>query len=155
MSPEFWTLIGIVVLQLAGMYNNYQNGKSARVLAEAQAKAQEPLTNAQSESAMGDALEKLSQAYDKSLETIRSQNEELSLLRPLTLKIAMQEQATTQTQKDKEDWKRYAEKLALQLEEHEILPLPFRRLPPNGDSQKVKAVTKEQIDAAKGTNEPH
>ncbi len=145
MDPlAFWSGIILVLIgQVATLVSNWQKNK-----------ASEPLTNAQSESAMGDALEKLSQAYDKSLETIKSQNEELSLLRPLTLKIAMQEQATAQTQKDKEDWKRYAEKLAIQLEEHEILPLPFRRLPPNGDSQKIKAVTREQVEAAKDEHKP-
>jgi hypothetical protein len=140
----FWSGIIIVLIpQIIGLISNYQ----AR-------RANEPLTNAQSESAMGDALEKLGQAYDRSLETIKTQNEELAVLRPLTLKIAMQEQATAQTQKDKEDWKRYAEKLAHQLQEHEILPIPFRRYPPNGDSEKVKTVTKEQIDAAKAGGGP-
>jgi len=135
----FWSGILLVMIpQVITLISNWQHNK-----------ASEPLTNAQSESAMGDALEKLSQAYDKSLETIKIQNEELAILRPLTLKIAMQEQATVQTQKDKEDWKRYSEKLVLQLQEHEILPIPFRRYPPNGDSQKVKALTKEQIEAAK------
>jgi len=140
MDPlTFWSGIVIILIpQIIGLVSSYQ----AR-------KANAPLTNAQSESAMGDALEKLGQAYDRSLETIRTQNEELAVLRPLTLKIAMQEQATIQTQKDKEDWKRYAEKLSHQLEEHEILPIPFRRYPSNGDSQKVKAVTKEEIEAAK------
>jgi len=135
----FWSGIIIVLIpQVITLVSNYQTRK-----------ANAPLTNAQSESAMGDALEKLGQAYDRSLDTIKTQNEELAVLRPLTLKIAMQEQTTSQTQKDKEDWKRYAEKLALQLQEHEILPIPFRRYPPNGDSEKVRAVTKEQVDAAK------
>ena len=135
----FWSGIIIVLIpQIINLISNYQ----AR-------KANEPLTNAQSESAMGDALEKLGQAYDRSLDTIKLQNEELAVLRPLTLKIAMQEQATAQTQKDKEDWKRYAEKLSHQLEEHEILPIPFRRYPSNGDSQKVKAISPEEIKATK------
>jgi hypothetical protein len=135
----FWSgIILVMIPQIISLVSNYQHNK-----------ANEPLTNAQSESAMGDALEKLGQAYDRSLDTIKTQNEELSVLRPLTLKIAMQEQATTQTQKDKEDWKRYAEKLAHQLEEHEILPIPFRRYPSNGDSQKIKAVTPEEIRSTK------
>ncbi len=137
MTPELWTLLGVIVLQLANMYNTYKTNKTNA-----------PLTNAQAESAMGDALEKLGQAYDRALETIRVQDEELALLRPMTLKIAVQEQAMTQTQKDKDDWKKYAEKLRLQLEEHEILPIPFRRYPTNGDSQKIRTVTKEEIKAA-------
>ena len=146
MDPlAFWS--GIVLLlipQIFTLISNYQNRKASA-----------PLTNAQAESAMGDALEKLGQAFDRALVTIKAQDEELLLLRPMTLKIAMQEQAMSQTQKDKEDWKRYSEKLVLQLQEHEILPIPFRRYPSNGDSQKVPAITPEQIEAAKGANEPH
>jgi hypothetical protein len=135
----FWSgIILVLIPQLITLISNWQKNK-----------ASEPLTNAQAESAMGDALEKLGQAFDRSLVTIKAQDDELSLLRPMTLKIAMQEQAMAQTQKDKEDWKRYSEKLVLQLQEHEILPIPFRRYPSNGDSQKVKAVTPEQIQAAK------
>jgi len=135
----FWSgIILVMIPQIITLISNYQHNR-----------ANEPLTNAQSESAMGDALEKLVEAYGRALDTIKLQNEELVLLRPLTLKIAMQEQEKTQTQKDKEDWKRYSERLAHQLEEHEILPIPFRRYPTNGDSQKIKAVTPEEIRSAK------
>ncbi len=134
----FWSgIILVLIPQIITLISNYQHNR-----------ASEPLTNAQSESAMGDALEKLVEAYGRAMDTIKLQNEELAVLRPLTLKIAMQEQERSQTQRDKEDWKRYSEKLAHQLEEHEILPIPFRRYPPNGDSQKVKAITKEQIETA-------
>ena len=138
MSPEFWTLIGIVILQLAGMYNNYQTRR-----------AEKPLTTAQSDSVMGDALEKLGQEYSRALTTIKAQDEELHVLRPVLVEIATVKQQTTQAIKDKGDWKHYAEKLRQQLEEHEILPIPFRRYPSNGDSDKMKAITQAQVEAAK------
>jgi hypothetical protein len=139
MTPEFFTLLGVIILQLFNMYNAHRANK-----------ANAPLTNAQAESAMGDALDKLGQAYSKALDTIAAQDKELAELRPMTLKIAMQEQEMMQTQKDKADWRAYAERLANQLEERSILPLPFRRLPPNGDSQpKIKPITAEQIEATK------
>lgn len=140
----FWSGILIVLIpQIITLISNWQNRK-----------AQEPLTTAQSESAMGDAIEKLGQEYSRALETIKAQDEELASLRPLTLKIALQEQEKIQAHKDKADWKRYAEKLALQLEEHEILPIPFRRYPSNGDSQKVKVITKDQIEAVAKEGKP-
>jgi len=136
MTPEFWTLIGIIVLQLANMYNNYRTNKTNA-----------PLVEAQAESAIGEALEKLGQEYSRMLGTNKALEEELSALRPLTLKIALQEQAMKQTEDDKSDWKRYAEKLSHQLEEHEILPIPFRRYPSNGDSEKMKTIrdTKDKM----------
>jgi hypothetical protein len=141
-SLEFWAgVIAVLVGLLANMYQSYQ----ARKASEDAAKAQTPLTNAQAESAMGDALDKLGQAYDRALETIKVQIEELILLRPLTLKIVLLEQEKAQTQKDKDDWKRYSQKLVDQLQEHEILPIPFRRYPTNGDSQKVPTITREDI----------
>jgi hypothetical protein len=143
MTPEFWTLLGVIILQLASVYNNYRTNKTNA-----------PLTNAQAESAMGDALDKLAQAYSKALDTIAAQDKELNELRPLPLKIAMQEQAIKQAQDDKTDWSAYAKRLIGQLEEREILPLPFRGLPPNGDSQKTKAVTQAEIDAAAKERKP-
>src|SRR6266487_1220171 len=118
----FWS--GIILLLIPQIFTLIRDVRRQR--------ANEPLTNAQAESAMGDALDKLGQAYSKALDTIGAQDEELAELRPVTLKIALQEQAMQQTQKDKADWRAYAERLAHQLEEHEILPMPFRRLPPNG-----------------------
>jgi hypothetical protein len=141
-SLEFWAgVIAVLAVQFANMYQSYQ----ARKAAADTSKTQTPLTNAQAESAMGDALDKLGQAYDRSLETIKIQNEELLVLRPLTLRIVLIEQEKSQTQKDKDDWKRYSQKLVHQLEEHELLPIPFRRYPANGDTQKVPTITREDL----------
>lgn len=134
-SLEFWSgVIAVLIVQLANMYQSYQARKAGA-----------PLSDAQAQSAISEAWERLGQEYQRMLDNHKAQEEELAALRPLTLKLAMQEQKLTQTDEDKTDWKRYAEKLAHQLEEHSIVPIPFRRLPSNGDSDKMKAVTREQI----------
>ncbi len=132
---EFWygiiTIVGVqVIIQLGSIIINNRN-----------AKAQAPLTGAQAQEALSEAWEKLGQEYQRMLGNNKAQEDELASLRPLTLKIALQEQAVTQCARDKADWKRYAEKLSKQLEDAGILPLPFRRLPSDGDSEKVRAVT--------------
>lgn len=133
---QFW--LGILTITLPQIFNLIAKWKDART--------QKPLTDAQSESAMGDALEKLGQAYDRALSTIKSQDEELKGLRPLILDIALTKQAAAQTQLDKDDWKTHAGKLTEQLEQNQIMPIPFRRQSLDGDSEKMKAITKAQVD---------
>lgn len=136
-SLEFWSgVIAVVATQLATMYVSYQTRKAGA-----------PLTDGQAQAALSEAWERLGQEYQRMLDNHKAQEDELAALRPLTLKLAMQEQVIHQTDEDKSDWKRYAEKLAHQLEEHNIVPIPFRRLPSNGDSEKMKAITKGQIDS--------
>lgn len=136
-SLEFWSgVIIVVVTQFSAVF-----------IVLKQLKGQAPLTNAQAQSAISDAWEGVGQEYARLLGHYKALEEEVAVLRPLTLKLAMQEQAIHQTEEDKADWKRYAEKLSHQLEEHNVTPIPFRRLPSNGDSEKMKAVTREQIDS--------
>lgn len=135
-SLEFWSgVIAVFVIQFANMYMSYQTRKAGA-----------PLSKAQAQEALSEAWERVAQEYNRLLDNYKKQEDELSELRPLTLKLALQEQTINQTDEDKADWKRYAEKLAHQLEEHNIVPIAFRRLPSNGDSEKMKAVTKEQIE---------
>lgn len=138
MSPELIALIGVLVVQLTNMYLAYQTRKAGA-----------PLSSAQAQEALSEAWERVGQEYQRLLDNYKAQEEELIALRPLTLKLAMQEQAIHQTNDDKADWRRYAEKLSHQLEEHSIIPIAFRRLPSNGDSDKMKAITKEQVDSVK------
>lgn len=136
-SLEFWSgVIAVLAVQITQIYISYQTRKAGA-----------PLSKAQEQEALSEAWERVAQEYNRLLDNYKKQEEELTELRPLTLKLAMQEQQIHQTDEDKADWKRYAEKLAHQLEEHTIVPIPFRRLPSNGDSEKMKAVTREQIDS--------
>ena len=136
---EFWSgVIVVLIVQVANIYMSWQARKSIA-----------PLTNAQAQEALSEAWERLGQEYARLLGNNKAQEDELAALRPLTLKIALQEQAMKQTAEDKNDWKIYAEKLVHQLEEHNIISIPFRRLPANGDSHKMRAITREQIESAK------
>lgn len=135
-SLEFWS--GIIILVLTQVFVIIRDHRAA--------KSAEPLTNAQKEEVLSEAMERLGQEYSRMIGVNRALEEELNALRPLTLKIALQEQEMKQVKTDKEDWKRYAEKLVEQLQANSIVPLPFRRLPPNGDSDKMRAITQDVLD---------
>jgi hypothetical protein len=136
-SLEFWLgVISVISVQIVAIYTSYQTRKAGA-----------PLSKAQAQEALSEAWERVAQEYNRLLDNYKAQEDELTALRPLTLKVAMQEQAMRQTEEDKADWKRYAEKLSHQLEEHNIIPIAFRRLPSNGDSDKMKAITREQIES--------
>jgi hypothetical protein len=140
---QFW--LGILTITLPQIFILIGKWKDA--------KTQAPLSAAQAESAMGDALEKLGQAYDRALTTIKSQDEELKGLRPLVIDIALAKQQATQTQQDKDDWKNHASKLESQLKENKIVPVTFKRQSLNGDSEKMKAVTRAQVEKYIGGRE--
>jgi hypothetical protein len=145
MSAEFWALMGVLVMQLAGMYNNYQTAKAAKVVAETQVKAQAPLVEAQADAAQSEGWVKLAGEYARQIESLKKLEVENAQLRPLVLKLALQEKQMEQDKKDKEDWKRYSQLLVKQLEDIDQIPLPFRRFPSNGDSDKVKAITQNKM----------
>lgn len=138
-------LLGVITVLAPQIYNIIKAKMDARNNA--------PLTAAQGESAMGDALEKLGQAYDRALQTIKSQDDELAGLRPLILELGLTKQQCAQTQLDKEDWKTYAMKLATQLEENKIIPIAFRRASLDGDSEKMRAISQAAVDKYIGKRE--
>jgi len=100
---------------------------------------QKPVTKAQSEEILSEAWERLGKEYARQLENSRRLEDEVISLRPLVLKLALQEKEIEQCHEDKEDWKRYAIKLSKQLEEAGIMPIPFKRYP-SGDSGKISAL---------------
>jgi len=102
-------------------------------------RSQKPVTKAQSEEILSEAWERLGKEYARQLESSRRLEDEIIALRPLVLKLALQEKQVEQCHEDKEDWKRYATKLAKQLEEANIMPIPFKRYP-TGDSGKIAAI---------------
>jgi hypothetical protein len=140
---QFW--LGVLTITLPQIVALIIKWKDART--------QQPLTLAQSESAMGDALEKLGLAYDRALNTIKSQDDELKGLRPLILEIALAKQTSIQTQHDKDDWKAHAMKLTEQLETAKITPLVFKRVSLEGDSDRMRAVTVAQVEKYIGSKE--
>jgi hypothetical protein len=142
MTPEFLTLLGVIVLQLANMYNNYQNAKVQREIAAQQV----PLTDAQAEKELSESWVKLAQEYQRQIESLKGLEIENASLRPLVLKLALQEEQMKQDKRDKEDWKRYSQNLIKQIEGASLIPIPFARYV-NGDSDKMKTIrdTKDKI----------
>jgi hypothetical protein len=137
---EFWygilTIIGAqIIIQVANV-----------IISNRKDKAQKPLIEAQGQGEISEAWERVANGYAKQIESLEKLEKENAELRPLVLKLALQEEAIKQTVRDKEDWKRYSQKLYKQLEELGQIPMPFRRLPSDGDSEKVKAVTQSEID---------
>lgn len=130
MTPELWALIGVIVTQLVILFTNRQAHK-----------ANAPLIEAQADDAMSEGWVKLAGEYARQIESLKKLEVENSELRPLVLKLALQEKQMEQDKKDKADWKRYAETLVQQIEEMKQIPIPFRRFPSNGDTGKTKAVT--------------
>ena len=147
-------IITILAPQIFMVIKALRDNKLQKEIEELKVKLQKPLTEAQAQSAMGDALEKLSQVYGQAQITILSQDKELSSLRPLVMDVAIAKQNATQCQLDKEDWKIHAQKLESQLIEHNIIPAVFIRQSRNQDeSDKMRAITQAQIDKYLGKKE--
>ena len=138
---EFWS--GVIVALAPYLYQIYARWRDS--------KDKEPEQKINENEKQLQAWEDIAEGYAKQIERLRGLETENAELRPLLLKVALQAQDIKQCQDDKEDWKRYAGKLAKQLESHSIIPLPFRRTPQDEDtdsrlsrpvSDKVKAVQK-------------
>ena len=129
MSPELWALLGVLVTQITSMFINYRNNKT-----------QSPLIEAQAEDAMSEGWVKLAGEYARQIESLKKLEVENSELRPLVLKIALQEKDTEQHMKDKADWKKYSMLLVKQIEDLGQVPMPFIRYM-NGDTGKHKTVS--------------
>lgn len=143
MSAEFWAMVGIVVTQFVILYNNYRATKS-----------QEPLVKAQAEDQMSEGWVKLAQEYQRQIANMKGLEVENASLRPLVLKLALQEKELEQHISDKEDWKKYANILVDQLKQLDQMPIPFQRYP-TGDSEKMKTIrdTKDKMKPVKIENE--
>ncbi len=108
-------------------------------------KWQKPVTDAQSKNILNENWETLLKENARQMDNLRKSEEEAASLRPLVLKLAIQNEEMKQCHEDKEDWKRYAKKLATQLEENKLMPIPFRRYP-GDDSDKIAAIMPDKPD---------
>jgi hypothetical protein len=122
---QFWS--GIILALIPQVIN--------LIIKFREVKANAPLVEADSEIKRTEAWERLSQEYARQIESLKKLEVENAELRPLVLKLALQEQDMQQIREDKEDWKRYAIRLSKQIEEFGQVPLPFRRTPSDGDTQ--------------------
>jgi hypothetical protein len=148
-SPELLALVGIIVVQLVNLYNNYQNAKTAREAAQ----QQHPLVEAQAEKEISEGWTFVAQEYQRQIQNLKGLETENASLRPLVLKLALQEEEMKQCQKDKEDWKGYSKELQVQIKSLNQIPLPFVRHI-NDESQKMKAIrdTKDKMKAIQKEN---
>jgi len=140
---QFW--LGILVVVIPQVFNLLKDFRATR--------AQEKIAKEQKEATVPqiqtENWERLVQNYAKQLEAMQRLQEENVELRKLPLKLALQEQEMKQCAEDKEDWKRYAQKLADQIKGFGQIPLPFRRTPSDGNTEeKIPAITTQKIEDA-------
>lgn len=114
-------------------------------------KANKPLTDAQAKDvlhdAMGEAVERLGKEHSRLLTAYQALEKENAALRPLILKVALQEQKLKQSKRDKEDWKIHAERLSDQLISLGVVPIDFiRQSIIDDDSGQFKAISKKIAD---------
>lgn len=83
--------------------------------------------------------------YVTLIESQRHLETENAQLRPLVLRNALIQQENKQLKDDKEDWKDYALKLVKQLEDANLVPIPFMRVPRDEEDtqEKIKTVSRK------------
>lgn len=89
--------------------------------------------------------------YERTIERAHKLEQENEQLRPLALQNAVLEQKMKQCKEDKEDWKSHSEKLEVQLQENNIVPVPFKRNPREDTGQQLKTVSRK-MKAIKDTH---
>lgn len=147
---QFWSGILIIAIpQIVKLISDWRTARATEQVAKetAEATLQTTVPQVQTEN-----WERLVQNYQKQIEAMQKLQEENVELRKLPLKLVIMEQQTQQCAEDKEDWKRYATKLADQIKESDQIPLPFRRTPQD-TMEKIKAITQEQIDQVRSQEE--
>lgn len=81
--------------------------------------------------------------YDRTIQRATNLEKELEQLRPLAIQNAVLEQKMKQCREDKEDWKAHAERLDSQLQEHNVVPIPFRRNPREETGEAIKTISRK------------
>ena len=136
---QFWLgVLTVLAPQIFQIISNYQQHRANR-----------SVTQSQADVGVSEAWEKLAQEYARQIESLRRLEVENAELRPLMLKLALQEQDMKQVREDKEDWKRYASKLSKQIEGLGHVPIPFRRVPTDEDTnEKIKPIRRNNKPTA-------
>jgi hypothetical protein len=152
---QFWSGILVVTIpQVFKLLSDWRNARAAEKQAKEQAEAEKVKNEATVSQTQTEGWERLVKTYQSQIESMQRLQDENAELRKLPLKLAVMEQDMKQCGEDKEDWKRYAIKLADQLKELGQVPIPFRRTPADGNTQeKIPAITTQQIEAAQKQNE--
>jgi hypothetical protein len=126
--------------QLLQIYSRYRDSKDK----ERAQKLEEAKQEMEQEDKTVQHWEKIAGEYARQIESLRRLETENAELRPLVLRNALLHQELEQYKEDKEDWKAHSLRLTAQLEEQNIIPLPFRRAVHNDDTQeRLKTISKK------------
>jgi predicted transcriptional regulator len=147
--PVTWTQLIITVIfllvvtlspQFYQIYNRRLEAQEKKRVEDAAQKEKE--RNAQ-DTAEETTWKRVVSEYERALDSVHNKEEELKQLRPLALQNAVLEQRMAQCKEDKEDWKAHALRLETQLQEQNIIPLPFRRNPREDTGEQLKTVSQK------------
>ena len=147
----FGIITTIVVALSPQLYNIYKSRLDAQ-----EQKRKDDLEAKEKERTAQDTAEETTwkrvvSEYERALGSVHRLEKELEQLRPLALQNAILEQKMTQCREDKEDHKAHSEKLEEQLKEHNIIPIPFKRIVRETTdelktvSRKMKAIKENHI----------
>lgn len=136
------TVVTALAPQLYSMYSRYRDSKDKEKQLEQEEEFKKDERKLTETEKLYREWENVVNGYVRQIESLRHLETENAELRPLLLKVALVQQENKQLKDDKEDWKDYADRLAQQLESANIIPLPFRRTPRDGDTQeKIKKIS--------------
>jgi hypothetical protein len=157
-TPVTWTqliiasvfiLVTSLAPQLYQIYSRYRDSKDK----EKAQRLEEERQEMEKEDKTVQHWEKIAGEYARQIESLRRLETENAELRPLVLKNALLQQKVSQSEEDKEDWKAHANRLTAQLEEANVIPLPFRRIAHNGDTQERLKTISQKMRAIKDESE--
>jgi hypothetical protein len=164
-TPVTWTqliiasvfiLVTSLAPQLYQIYSRYRDSQDKEKQQRLEEKKQEVELKRQEMEKDDKAVqhwEKIAGEYARQIESLRRLEVENAELRPLVLKNALLQQKVSQSEEDKEDWKAHANRLTAQLEEANVIPLPFRRIAHNGDTQERLKTISQKMRAIKDESE--
>lgn len=142
------TLVVALAPQLYNIYNRRLEAQEKRRASDMEAKEKERLAEASAEET---TWKRVVGEFERAIERAHRLEEENEQLRPLALQNAVLEQKMRQCAEDKTDWKDHAMRLEQQLQENNIIPLPFRRNPREDTGEQLKTVSRK-MKAIKDTH---
>lgn len=151
------TVIAALAPQIYNIYVRYRDSKDKEREMEAAKEEREDSQKLTETEKLYREWENVANGYIRQIESLRHLEVENAALRPLQLKIALVQQENKQLKDDKEDWKDYSDRLARQLESMNVIPLPFRRTPRDGDTlDKIRPIKQkfESVQEDIATNTP-
>lgn len=143
------TIVIALAPQLYNIYNRRLEAQEKKRTSDAEEREKERQAEATAEET---TWKRVVSEYERALERAHKLEEENEQLRPLALQNAVLEQKMNQCKEDKEDWKAHALRLETQLQENNIVPIPFRRNPREDTGEHLKTIS-QKMRALKETHE--